>query len=290
MSLIINPGITINPGMSFTVPLTPTGPAPTGLTSGDPSTSAWQIKQDYPASADGLYWIQNDNINSGTAVQIYADMTTLGGGWTLLMQNNYTSGWDFDTALLNNSTSPPSDPANSTRGGVSNENYSIIGWADSIKRSPSGFDYMFDAYSRGRNGAAYTANEAYSFVEQELQYGDPNIGDEQYQTAGWRKNITEIARFPAGAPGDTATWTYNTDGVEARMPWYGKNISSNDQSPHAGSAWITTNGQDGGWWGTLIAAGGWNPAPWMNGGVSGIQSMPDPLNTSGPGIIWYWVR
>lgn len=55
-----------------------------GLTSATAGTSALQIKQDYPSSTDGLYWIANSNINAGAAFQIYADMTTDGGGWMLL--------------------------------------------------------------------------------------------------------------------------------------------------------------------------------------------------------------
>jgi hypothetical protein len=47
-------------------------------------TSAYQIKLEYPNSVDGIYWVKNDNLNSGTAFQIYADMTTEGGGWMLL--------------------------------------------------------------------------------------------------------------------------------------------------------------------------------------------------------------
>jgi len=291
MSLILNSGMTLGPGFTADAGFTPPPvPPPNGLTSSTFSTSAWQIKQDYPASTDGVYWIQNDNINSGTAVQVYCDMTTLGGGWTLIMLNNYATDWGFDTCLLKNSTSPPSNPANLTRDGSTDNNYSIIAWADSIKRSPSGFDYMFDAYSRGRNGAAYTANEAYSFTAQKPT--GTTIGDEQYQTAGWRKNITEITRFPAGAPGDSATWNYNTDGVEARMPWYGKYIDDapggNSFDPNAGQGLITTNGQDGGWWGTLITIGGWSPVPWIGGGISG--TINPGMSTASPGIIWYWVR
>jgi len=57
---------------------------PDGSSAATASTSAYQIKQDYPSSTDGIYWIKNANINGGNAFQIYADMTTSGGGWMLL--------------------------------------------------------------------------------------------------------------------------------------------------------------------------------------------------------------
>ena len=55
-----------------------------GLSSSTASTSAYKIKTDFPNSTDGIYWIKNNNINSGTPFQIYADMSTDGGGWMLL--------------------------------------------------------------------------------------------------------------------------------------------------------------------------------------------------------------
>jgi hypothetical protein len=57
---------------------------PDGSSAAKASTSAYQIKQDFPNSVDGIYWIKNANINSGNAFQVYADMTTSGGGWILL--------------------------------------------------------------------------------------------------------------------------------------------------------------------------------------------------------------
>ena len=293
--LTIKPGVNIGPGVSVKVP-TPPPPPPNGLTSATASTSAWQIKQDYPNSTDGLYWIQTANINSGTAVQIYADMTTNGGGWTLLVQNNYNQGWDNNTTLLRNSTTPPSTLTDYTYEQTFNNNYSILGWADYIKKNVSGseatFDYMLDAAYRGRNGGIWTANENYSFVgtgtngisfgnQQLLGYtsGSPPVtGD-----AGFRKNITEIEHFPAGAPGDISTWTYQAFSIEARMPYVGKQGGF-----LPGGGMLLGTDSDGSWWGTIISCQGFNPAPWIDGGVYGDVSQQGI--TQDPHVIWYWVR
>lgn len=207
-----------------------------GRTASTAGSSAYQIKQQYPSSADGLYWIKNININGGIPFQIYADMTTDGGGWTLILCNKSPNpGWNNEEVLLKNENSP-----------AINSTYSIVGWADFIKRSASGFQYMLEANSRGSYGGIWTANSSYSFVS----------------TSNANTNITLDTKF--------GTWDYNDSGVEARMPWY---------APGQQGLLTTSNDANGNWWGTLIASGGWNPAPWM-----GIGGMPHP------DIIWYWVR
>jgi hypothetical protein len=218
-----------------------------GLTSANASTSAYQIKQDYPSSTDGFYWIQNANINGGAAFKIYADMTTDGGGWTLIMKNSTYVGWTYANAISLNTSMPYTTSADVTS--TSTANYSIIGWADNIKKSSSGFQYMIDVNTRRNIGGIWTANAAYSFTS----------------NSKTNTNITLNTKF--------STWDYNNDGVEARMPWY---------SDHgAGNAYITTDGNVSGWWGTLITdQSGWVTAPWMSQ-ISGGGS---------PSIIWYWVR
>ena len=221
-----------------------------GLSPGTASSSAYQIKQDYPSSTDGFYWIKNANINGGAPFRIYADMTTDGGGWTLILKNSSRAGWSYANAISLNTQIPFTSAADVIS--TSTSNYSIIGWADHIKRSASGFQYMIDAYSRNTYGGIWTANAAYSFVS----------------TSNANTNITLNTNYGG--------WSYNTnnDGVSERMPWYGY-VGSN-------TGFYTLASGSGNWWGTLIANNSsYSPAPWI-GTLGGYAA--------NPGIIWYWVR
>ena len=140
-------------------------------------------------------------------------------GWTLILCNNNNSGWTGSNAILRNESAP-----------TINGQYSIIAYANYLKKSASGFQYMIDATTRGRWGGIWTANQAYSFVN----------------TNNTQTDITLNTKFDS--------WDYYNDGIEKIMPWY----SNGSQG-----AITTSSDANNNWWGTLVSTNGFTPAPWF---------------------------
>ena len=184
-----------------------------GLTPETAGDNALQIKTDYPSSQDGLYWIKNNNISGGTPFQIYADMTTDGGGWTLLVTNQNTAGWSYSNSILLNEFNPVS-------GG---SNYSIVAYGDYLKSSGTTFQYMIDAYQRNQFGGIWSAPSGYTFLN----------------TDNTQTSITLDIKF--------GTWNYNDSGIEQYMPWRSNSSGLLTTSSNPGGEWWGTLVTSGGW-------------------------------------------
>jgi hypothetical protein len=63
-----------------------------GTTSATAGASCWGIKQQYPASANGTYWLNTAVLQRPQ--QFACDMTTDGGGWVLVGRGR--NGWSFN--------------------------------------------------------------------------------------------------------------------------------------------------------------------------------------------------
>jgi hypothetical protein len=184
-----------------------------GLTPDSAGDNALQIKTDYSGSTDGLYWIKNNNISGGTPFQIYADMTTDGGGWTLLLTNQNTAGWTYSNSILLNEFNPV----------IGGSNYSIVAYADYLKNSGATFQYMIDANQRNRFGGIWSAPSGYTFLN----------------TNNTQTSITLNTKF--------GTWNYNDGSIEQYMPWRSTSSGLLTTSSNPGGEWWGTLITNGGW-------------------------------------------
>jgi len=162
------------------------------------------------ANGSGLYWIDSDGAGANPSYQVYCDMVTDGGGWTLVLSQNITTGGYFASAAdaLSKNPGNPSAPLYSIMDklfefGTNNRFIFKMEWPEYFKRniwtqtSNPAVDTPIAGYQPISIGADYAALP-FSGLERNCAVGcTSSLADGSTGTANWHFAIGAMTAWPS---------------------------------------------------------------------------------------------
>ncbi len=153
-----------------------------GDSSSNPATSCKNVKDFDPALPNGLYWL---DVSTNGPFLAYCDMTTLGGGWTLVLHSTYTGSMPPTSDLQVNRSTLETQGAGSANGygGINTGGFYLMPMFDFKALADQSQDLRFESdnfaqhsvlqgFSMNANYGLDGTNE--STIRTELCNGQPN--------------------------------------------------------------------------------------------------------------------